>query len=436
MSSPLADPLFPAHLAEMIRRADHALQDSAFEALVFAAGTAPMQFADDQPYPFKASAHFRAWAPLTEAPGSCVMHRPGHRPTLFFCQPEDFWHQVPARPQQPWVDCFDVVCIKTPADIAGFLPAHSAWIGPDSDAPVSHRAVCNPASVVARLDYARAIKTDYEIHCLEVASQIACAGHRAAQQTWAEGGSEYDIHLAYLKATEHEDAQLPYANIIALNEAASVLHYTYRRRQPLEVRRSLLIDAGATYSGYGSDITRTYSAMTGVFADLTSAVERLELTLCDLVTPGRSYIDIQLAAHRGIATILCDSGLVRVSAEDALARGITAVFFPHGIGHLLGLQVHDVGGRMANEEGVLTPRPPGHPYLRLTRRLEAGYVVTIEPGLYFIDLLLKAARLDERRDAINWETVDALAPFGGIRIEDNVVAGSQGAKNLTRLAFA
>ncbi len=109
---------------------------------------------------------------------------------------------------------------------------------------------------------------------------------------------------------------------------------------------------------------------------------------------------------------------------------------PHGIGHLLGLQVHDVGGLQRTAAGGEIPRPPGHPYLRLTRRLEAGFVVTMEPGLYFIDQLLAQARTDARAAHINWQQVEYLRPFGGIRIEDDLVVTAQGSENLTRDAFA
>jgi Xaa-Pro dipeptidase len=128
-------------------------------------------------------------------------------------------------------------------------------------------------------------------------------------------------------------------------------------------------------------------------------------------------------------------GVTKVSGDDALDRGVTSVFFPHGIGHLLGLQVHDVGGVMDDIKGSERKRPEGHPYLRLTRMLEPGVVVTVEPGIYFIDSLLAAARKDHRRTLIDWAVVDELRPFGGIRIEDNVVATASKPENMTRLAM-
>ena len=118
-----------------------------------------------------------------------------------------------------------------------------------------------------------------------------------------------------------------------------------------------------------------------------------------------------------------------------MATGVSSVFLPHGIGHLLGLEVHDVGGFMKDPDGAVIPRPEGHPFLRLTRVLQEGFVVTMEPGIYFIDQLLSAAKADTRARSINWSRVDALRRFGGIRIEDDLAVTRSGCENLTRDAF-
>jgi Xaa-Pro dipeptidase len=137
-----------------------------------------------------------------------------------------------------------------------------------------------------------------------------------------------------------------------------------------------------------------------------------------------------------LGDVLEEAGLIKLGGQEALEAGLTSVFFPHGIGHLLGLQVHDVGGVLADAAGHERQRPAGHPYLRLTRMLEPGVVVTVEPGIYMIDLLLKAARGDKRRELIDWDKVDALRPYGGIRVEDDVVTTAAAPENLTRGAFA
>lgn len=431
------DALYPAHLAEWGRRTDRALEAAGCEALVIGSGRAPMQFQDDQPYPFKVCAYFKAWAPLLDAPGSFIVYRPGRRPTMLFYQPDDYWHQPPALPTDGWAQAFDWIRLTAPSQAAASLPERAAYLGPVGSWPADGPAVVeNPPAALLPLDYARARKTPYEIECLRLASDLAVRGHLAARDAWRSGASEFAIHLAYLHASGHQEEELPYSSIIAANEAAAVLHYTVRRREAPPQKRSFLIDAGAQVRGYASDVTRTYAASAGDFAALIDALEALQQQLCALVTPGRSYPDIHLETHRGIARILCDAGLARGSPEAVLDARLTSVFFPHGIGHLLGLQVHDVGGFQASEQGGLLERPPGHPYLRLTRRLEDGFVVTIEPGLYFIPLLLDQARADGRSSLIDWGRVEALSPYGGIRIEDDVVATARGPRNLTREAFA
>ena len=118
-----------------------------------------------------------------------------------------------------------------------------------------------------------------------------------------------------------------------------------------------------------------------------------------------------------------------------MAEGVTSAFYPHGLGHLLGLQVHDIGGHMGDDAGSVVDPPSGHPYLRLTRMLEPDMVLTIEPGLYVIDMLIDNLDGTPGRDMLNQDKLDWLRPYGGIRIEDNVRVLEDGCENLTRQAF-
>jgi Xaa-Pro dipeptidase len=363
--------------------------------------------------------------------------RPGYKPQLLFHQPEDYWHKPPVLPTGSWLECFDVQVIREPAAARRYVPAGADFVGEPFNGMESWGfGTVNPAPLMAVLHFARASKTPYELACLRRAAAAGARAHRAAARAFAAGASEYQIHLAYLAASGHTEAGLPYPNIIALNEGAAVLHYTELQTEAPAERRSLLIDAGAQFRGYASDITRTHAAAPGPFADLIAGMDALELQLCEMVRPGVHYPDIHLTAHRLIAELLVAQRIVNCSADAAVATELTGVFFPHGIGHLLGLQVHDIGGHQTAAEGGTTPPPAPHRYLRLTRTLTAGTVVTIEPGLYFIDLLLAKARGDARGRDINWQRVGELAPYGGVRIEDDVVATADGAENLTRDAFA
>jgi Xaa-Pro dipeptidase len=280
------------------------------------------------------------------------------------------------------------------------------------------------------------VKTAYEIECMRRASALGARGHLAALAAFRRGESEYAAHMRYLEACDQREEEMPYNNIVAYNENAAVLHYQHLERRPPEPLRSFLIDAGAQFRGYAADITRTYAAAPGLFSDLIDAVNAAQLRLCAEIVAGCDYRDVHLSAHRILGDVLYDVGLIKLPGEAAVEARVTGVFFPHGIGHLIGLQVHDVGGVMADSKGSERRRPEGHPYLRLTRMLEPGVVVTVEPGIYFIDSLLAAARTDERRGHIDWGMVEQLRPYGGIRIEDDVVTTASGPENMTREAFA
>ena len=270
---------------------------------------------------------------------------------------------------------------------------------------------------------------------MRAASALGACGHRAALAAFREGSSEYHTHMRYLEACNQREEEMPYNNIVAYNEHAAILHYQHLDRETPRPLRSFLIDAGAQFRGYAADITRTHAAASGAFADLIAATEEAQLRLCDEIIAGVDYRSVHLSAHRLLGDVLHRAGLIKVDGHAAVELGLTKTFFPHGIGHLLGLQVHDVGGVLGSAGGQERDRPDGHPYLRMTRLLEPGVVVTVEPGLYFIDSLL-AAHGDERRSQIDWTLVEHLRPFGGIRIEDNVVTTGGAPENMTRDAFA
>jgi Xaa-Pro dipeptidase len=429
---------YKTHLATLQAQAERALARSGFDALLIASGVEKFAFLDDRPYLFQTNPHFKHWLPLTEHPNSWIVVRPGHKPRVIYFQPDDFWHVPPSAPRGDWVDCVELVVIGRAEDAAAHLklPGRLAIIG-ESDAALAGVTPNNPADLLNLLHYARAVKTPYELDQMRAASRRAAPGHLAARDAFLAGGSEADIHRAYLIATGHTDRDLPYGNIVALNEHCAVLHYQYQDTTAPAESRSFLIDAGAQVNGYASDITRTWSAGDADFNALWTAMETAQLALVDEVRAGVDYRDIHLSAHRHIAGILASMGIVKMTAEAIVDARISATFLPHGIGHLLGLQVHDVGGFMASEEGGVLPKPDGHPFLRLTRTLEPGMVVTIEPGLYFIPTLLSHLRDGPHAAAVNWPLVAHLSRFGGVRIEDDVLCRANGApENLTRDAFA
>lgn len=147
------------------------------------------------------------------------------------------------------------------------------------------------------------------------------------------------------------------------------------------------------------------------------------------------YRDLHLETHLRLGGVLRALDIVDMDPGQMLETGVSSVFFPHGLGHPIGLQVHDVAS-FSDERGLLIPRPPGHPFLRMTRTLAPGMVVTIEPGLYFIPTLLAGLKAGPHGKAVNWKKVEHLAKFGGVRIEDEVHCTEGDPENLTRDAFA
>jgi Xaa-Pro dipeptidase len=427
--------LYGDHLQALMARADGALAAGAYDGLIISSGSQVYYYLDDSTYPFRANPRYRAWLP-DATPDSFVVYRPGGRPKLVFHQPDDYWFLPPEAPDGYWVGQFDLKIVRSPAELRGEVgPGRWAVLGQPAP-PTEGLGDHDPPSVTAPLDYARAVKSPYEIECMTLATVAGVRAHRAAERAFRDGASEYEIHLAYCAAAGAREDELPYNNIIAFDRHAAVLHYqVLDRARPAGVK-SFLIDAGAQHAGYACDITRTYAADGGEFLDLIRSVDSVQQKLADRVRPGVDYRDIHLEAHRSLGNVLVKHGIVTGSAEAAVEEGLTSVFFPHGIGHLLGIMVHDASGFAARPDGGTRGKPEGHPYLRLTRNLEPGFVVTIEPGIYFIDSLLEAARADGRGNAIDWKRVEALRPYGGIRVEDNVVAQAGSPRNLTREAFA
>lgn len=439
-ASSLNSPAYTDHLAVILDRTSRALMASGYGALLLYAGSRKDVFRDDCYYPFKVNALFKAYAPLTDAAESYVYVEPGRKPILVFHRDEDYWHQPATLPSADWVSCFEVRPVSSRAAARAALPdnlSHTAFVGePFRELSGFGVAAVNPDHLLLRLEFPRAAKTAYEISQLREANRLGAQGHVAAAKAFEANGSEFDIGLAFLKGTGMREQELPYNPIIAINEGGAVLHYQVQGRQAPIQRRSLLIDAGAESGGYASDITRTHAAAAGEFADLIKAMDRLQLGLCDMTRAGVDWRDIQIASYREIGNLLVAAGVLKCSAAEAEASRVTSVFYPHGIGHLLGLQVHDAGGLLADDRGATIPRPEGHPFLRLTRVLQPGFVVTMEPGFYFIETLLAEARSDARAKLIDWKRVEQLKPFGGIRIEDNLAVRPQGApENLTRDAF-
>lgn len=430
--TPTQNDLQLLHLKTLEDKYTRALDHYGIDGVLIYSGHPNQHFADDQEASFAAYGHFIHWTGQADLARSWLLIRPGQRPRLKVYAPDDFWN-LPARlPDEAWVKTFDIEMSRDDSPPA--LPTgRFAVLGNVSTAlGEALGADCNPVALVRALDESRVRKTDYEVDCLRSANQQAMAGHRSAQQTFFEGGAELDIQLAYLGASRQRETALPYANIVGVNAHGGVLHYQHYESVAPVKRCSLLLDGGHRHRGYCADITRTWAGPDAdpIFEPMIEGVTALQRRLINALKPGVDYVELHRRMHQALGELLTEQGLVRCTPEAAVAQGITRAFCPHGLGHFIGAQVHDVAGQM-DDMGRPLPPPETDPALRLTRKLEAGMVVTMEPGLYVIPMLLDPLRETAARHDIDWHIVDRLAGHGGVRIEDNILITPSGRDNLT-----
>ena len=427
--------LFGAHLAHIQEIIKEALSCCRLDGIWIHAGQASPYFLDDQTKPFRINPLFNYVVPMPQAEGSWVFLDGYSKPKLYFYQPKDYWYFVETLPNDFWCNQFEWEIFTQPEQIQLIVNSRTncGFIGEDEKLAKSLGFFSiNDRKLLNILNYYRAYKTEFEIECLFQAQKPALLGHQAAKQAFELGKSEFEINLAYLQASEQSDLTVPYGNIIALNEHGAVLHYNRLDRNVPKIVKSFLIDAGATYLGYASDITRTYQQEPhDLFAHLLQGMEQIKQEIIADLQTGYNYLTYHTQLQQRISQLLHDSELIKLSAEQIFELGISRAFLPHGLGHLLGLQVHDIGGWQQNKRGAIKRPPEVYPSLRCTRELAEGMVLTIEPGLYFIDLLLQPWRMHEVAHQFDWAAIELLKSFGGIRTEDNIVMRADKAENLT-----
>jgi len=411
------------------RRARVAAAWNAGNAIVLVGSGTPQGIpGTDQHHPFRPHPAYRY---LTEddRPGRVLaFDAAGDGWVLFAPRPtadERIWEAAPGDPGgdgRPRTELAGWLAARAGRPVAtlGVPPA-----GTEGDAALSRR-------LRGVLDDQRRRKDPREVAHVRQAAAATAAGFAAARAVARPGVSERAVAIELEHAFRLAGGDGPaFDTIVAGGPNASVLHFSPTARALAE-GELVLVDAGTSVRGYAADVTRTWSVSgspTAAQRDLHALVLEVQQAAIAGCRPGREYRELHLEACVALARGLVDLGLLRGDAEGLVERDAHALFFPHGLGHLLGLAVHDVGGYAPGRE------PSGRFGLRWLRTdlpLEAGMVVTVEPGLYFIDTLLDDAQVRERhaRD-VDWARVDALRGFGGIRIEDDVLVTADAPEILT-----
>lgn len=281
-----------------------------------------------------------------------------------------------------------------------------------------------PDKTLAQL---RVIKNEAEISLMQIAANAASEAHIEVMLSVEPSMFEWEVKDLFdttLKRYGVREHSFPTIAGSGINGA--VLHYT---REQTKMKRGdmLLLDAGGEFKGYASDITRTYP-ITGKFTkrqkQLYELVLKAQMESIDMIEPDVWMSDLQENVIRILTEGMLKLGFLKGDLKDLISNKCISLFYPHGCSHQLGLDVHDISPPQR--------KPGAKAKLRSNQRLEAGMVITMEPGLYFIEALLKnPEHRKKHRNHVNFKKADEYLNFGGIRIEDDVLVTREGHRVLS-----
>ena len=429
------------------RREQLARALGAAPALMASSRPRPRNYAADQ-FPFRASSHFLYLFGLAAPDGMGLYDGQGW--TLYLPEPgpdDALWDgvvpgfdeisertgcavrsraELPAALKGREVATLPTPDLETCLELAALLgrevrPGHLSPV----DVPLAD------AMIALRLRH-----DDAAVAQLRQAAEVTEAAHLAGMRATRPGVLEAVVRAAMEAEFTARDVRPAYQPIVTVH--GEVLH-NLRYDHPLREGELLLADVGGeSPGGFACDVTRTWP-VTGRFStpqrELYELVLRMQKASIAAVHPGTRYREVHMASHREMARGLVALGILRGDPEELVADGVTALFFPHGVGHLLGLDVHDMedlGDRAGYAPGRTRSPEFGHRSLRLDRDLEPGMAVTIEPGMYQVPAILSDARLTARaKDRLQRDVLARYADVRGIRIEDDVLVTAEGHEVLT-----
>lgn len=283
------------------------------------------------------------------------------------------------------------------------------------------------------LDEARLIKDDYELALMRHAAQITDYSHLAVMSAAPIEQNEGHIHAEFIYHSIRQGSKnQSYDPICCSGPNCGTLHYV-KNDEEIDKRESILIDAGAEWENYATDVTRCFP-INGKWSKehlaVYNIVSEMQDKTLEKIKAGQLWEELHILAHKILIKRFIELGIfVNGTEEEILDSGISGSFFPHGLGHLLGMDTHDVGG-YANYED----KNPLLKYLRLRRPLKAGMVVTDEPGVYFSPFLIEDGLKDSKKAKfVDQDALKAYWKIGGVRIEDDILVTKNGHENLTKI---
>lgn len=282
------------------------------------------------------------------------------------------------------------------------------------------------------LDESRLIKDSFEIALMRHAAKITDNSHLAVMSLLPIETNEGHIHAEFMYHSIRQGAkELSYDPICCSGPNCSVLHYI-KNDELFGKRNSILLDAGAEWSNYTSDVTRCFpidGKWSKEHLEIYTIVLDMQKQTMDLIKPGVQWDDLHFLLHKILIKHFIELGIFKsgFSEEEIFESRVSTIFFPHGLGHLLGMETHDVGGQPNYEDPDEMLK-----YLRIRRPLLAGMVVTDEPGCYFQPLLIEAGLKDPKKAKfLDVTVIEKYYDVGGVRIEDDILVTETGYENLT-----
>ncbi len=405
-------------------------------------------------YPFRQNSHFLYYTGISE-PDLAVLTYPEKDRDILFSRPVTMDEIVWSGPGRTRAEVAREAGIETVEDLdtlgshlararneglkIHYLPPYQAstvlrlgeLLGTQPDAVRAGVSKDLVGAVVRQ----RLIKEEAEIAEIEDALRVTDRMHRAAMAAARPERYEYEIAGEMQSVALAAGREQAFTPIVTIH--GEVLH-NHSYDHVLADGQMLLNDSGVeSRRFYASDITRTFPVsgrFTAVQAEVYETVLRAQLAAIKMIEPGIPYVDVHTHASRIIADGMHQMGLMKSSTEDAVSAGAHALFFPHGLGHMLGLDVHDMedlGDIVGYPNGQERSKQFGRNFLRLVRCLEPGHVLTVEPGIYFIPALIDKWEGERRHtDFICYDKLKSFRHFGGIRIEDNVAVTASGVRVL------
>jgi len=395
---------------------------------------------NDEPQPFRQRRYFNYLSGCA-LPDCYLAYNIGTSKLTLFIPPIDpdevIWSGLPLSTDEA-LKIYDVDDVRPSTEVNPFLTSPQS---PKSTVWTIHDQVSEHITFIEfenkdfkllkeAIEECRVVKDDYEIALTRKANSISTLAHTAVLKAVKHVQNERELEAIFLQqCVANGCREQAYGSIVASGTNAATLHYQ-KNYEPLAGRWNLLLDAGGEYQCYASDITRTFP-ITGQFnkesRQIYDLVLRMQDECTEMLKDGVVWDDVHARAHKIAIDGLLKLRILTGSAEEIFEARTSVAFFPHGLGHYLGMDTHDTGGHPNYED-----KDSMYRYLRVRGKLPAGSIITVEPGVYFCRFIIEPFLKDPKHSKyIDEKVLNRYWDVGGVRIEDNVLITRNGYENLT-----